>query len=116
MDFKFAPPVQKESNLFAAWVADTFKRIEQAFKNHQDERKGVRAVTGSVTIVTGLAKVQYCQASFNGNPSIAAISLACRPSATPGAIDINVYALNIGGGTLVLSSVSVNVNWVAYGF
>lgn len=116
MDFKFAPPVSKDSPLFGAWVADTFRRIESAFKGHQDERKGVLAVTGSATIVTGLKKVQYCQASFNGNPSIACIALACRPSATPGAIDILVFALDIAGGTLIASTIAVNVNWAAYGF
>lgn len=117
MDFNFDPAVQENTPLFSAWVARQFDRIKDAFANSQSERKGVTAVTGSLAIVTGLTRVQYCTAQFNGDPSVAAMALSCRPDVTAGSILVRVFAWgNTWNPTLILSTTPVNIAWFAYGF
>jgi hypothetical protein len=117
VDFNFDPPVQENTPLFSAWVARQFDRIKDVFSDTQVERKGVIPVNGSLVIATGLQRVQYCIAQFNGDPSVAAMAIACRPDATAGSILVRVFAWgNTWAPTLVLSTTPVNVAWFAYGF
>lgn len=117
MDFKLHPFVAKESPQFAAYVADQFKRITDAFKFTRDSRYGIASVTGTAIVATGLTKVEYCQASFNADPSLANIALSIRPHATAGSIFISTFAWsNTWAPTLIPSVTTINVNWVAFGF
>jgi hypothetical protein len=111
MDLRFDPPVHENTPLFSAWVARQFERIQQGLFHIPDERFGVSAVTGNLSVPTGLQKVQYAVACFYGDPSAPSLALACRPDVVQGNILIRVFS-----STGALSTSAINVAWVAYGF
>lgn len=118
MDINLLPVANLDRSQFPSYVAENFRRIVDSLKDSADEKRGVSTVTGSLTVATGLVKVQFVTACFYDDPAGPdTLTLTARPSVTAGSVLLKVFGwANTWSPGLQASVTPINIAWVAYGF
>lgn len=91
------------------YLGYNFSRLENVFERIEDVRSGLTLVTGDATFPTGLAVCDGVTVCLFSDPTASAAFVTAQTGAS-GNIHVRVFA-----SSLALSTVAVNVSWIATG-